>query len=339
MAGRKANGSSVKAIGKAKPRATKKAPANDVAPAAEIAEAAAPAAAPAPTDASVPGVKIFQIFYDALQRELVDPAFIPLDNRGKPTEYLEFDLFNRLFLSKHVKDTALWGALSWRFTEKTGLSGMDLLGLIEANPGYDIYFCNPYPKLEALFHNLWVQGETAHPDFLRLSRAFLEAAGLPGEEVDLIWPSGVYSAANYFVGSPRFWETYLRFVGAAIRNAEKNLPPKIKQQLHSTEADDRGLHAGSSYMPFIVERLFPLFMRTAGKDLKRFKLPLALPEEDMDVHLRMLRQMKDVGHNTRSPWMVACWANYRSLYFTQLHGAPWTQKYLRLITPGEIKFG
>lgn len=337
---KKANGSSVKAIGKAPARARKKAPANDTV--AEASEPELPADAqpvPPASDASVPAVKIFQIFYDALQRELVDPAFIALDNRGKPTEYLEFDIFNRLYLSKHVKDVPLWGALSWRFTEKTGLSGMDLLGLIEANPGHDVYFCNPYPKLEALFHNLWVQGETAHPEFLRLARAFLEAAELPAEELDMIWPSGVYSAANYFVGSPRFWDAYLRFVGTAIRKAEKNLPPKLKQQLHSIDADDRGLHGGSSYMPFIVERLFPLFLRTAGRDLKRFKLPLALPEEDMDVHLRLLRQMKDVAHNTKSPWMVACWANYRSLYFTQLHGAPWTQKYLRAITPTEIKFG
>lgn len=283
-------------------------------------------------------VQIFQIYYDPLHRALLDPAFVPLDNCGKASPFLEFDIFNRLYRSEHVRNAALWGAVSWRFTEKTGLSGADLLRLIEDNPGHDIYFCNPYPKHEALFHNLWVQGESAHPKFLELSRAFLKAAGLPVEETELIWPSGIYSSANYFVGSPAFWERYLGFVGEAIRAADKNLPEEIKTQLYSDKADDRNLHGGASYMPFIVERLFPLFLRTAGQELSSFKLPLALPEEDLDVHLRLLRQMKDEAQRSKSAWLAACWANYRSLYFVQQHGPDWTRKYLRAVTPTGFKF-
>lgn len=284
------------------------------------------------------GPKIFQIFYEPMQRELLDPAFIPLDNRGKPSQYLEFDLFGRLAISDQVENVPLWGALSWRFTEKTGLSGANLLHIIEENPGQDVYFCNPYPKHEALFHNLWVQGETAHPRFLELSRAFLLAADLPVQETEVIWPSSIYSSANYFVGTPAFWKSYLGFVSKAIRRADAALPVEIKAQLESTEADDRNIHSGSSYMPFIVERLFPLFLRSVGKDLKAFKIPLPVLEEELDVHLRLLRQMKDEAHRSKSVWLAACWANYRSLYFTQQHGADWTRKYLRAVTPLEFKF-
>ena len=252
---------------------------------------------------------------------------------------LEFDLFNRLFLSEHVKDVPLWGALSWRFTEKTGLKAGDLLAAIDANPGHDVYFCNPYPVNEALFHNLWVQGETSHPDFLRLARAFLGAAGLPTNEVDLIWPSAHYSAANYFVGNDAFWRAYLSFVGTALRRAEANLPAETRAELHSSRADDNGIHGGTTYMPFIVERMFPLFMRTAGRGLKAHKIPLPLAEGQVDVHIRLLKQMKDAAHAGKSSWLAACWANYRSLYFSQLHGPIWTQKYLRAITPSEIQFG
>jgi hypothetical protein len=39
-------------------------------------------------------------------------------------------------------------------------------------------------------------------------------------------------------------------------------------------ADDRDLHKGATYVPFIVERLFPIFMKTAGKDLKGHKIAL-----------------------------------------------------------------
>jgi hypothetical protein len=299
-------------------------------------ETAAPAPVPTPEMPSHPA-RIFQIFFDAWQRPLVDPLFVALDNSGPPTEHLEFDLFERLSISDHVKDVPLWGALSWRFTEKTGVSGSDLFRIIEENPGNDIYFCNALPQHEALYHNLWVQGETAHPRFLELVRAFLKAAGLPDDTRDLI-PSSLYSTANYFIGSPAFWAAYLPFVRGALARADHNLPPELREELHSTNADDRNVHGGSTYMPFIVERLFPLFMRTAGRGLKAFKLPLSLPEEEMNVHLKLLREMKDTAWRSKSLWMAACWVNYRNLYLSQQHGHDWTRRYLRNITPPEIKF-
>jgi hypothetical protein len=300
------------------------------APAAETAVPEAVADMPA-------GPRIFQIFFEAWQRPLVDPVFVPLDNSGPATEYLEFDLFERLSISDHVKGAPLWGALSWRFTEKTGVSGPDLLRIIEENPGNDIYFCNALPQHEALYHNLWVQGETAHPRFLELVRAFLSAAGLPDDTRDML-PSSLYSTANYFIGSPAFWAAYLPFVRGAIMRADRALPPAMRALLHSNAADDRNVHGGSTYMPFIVERLFPLFMRTAGRGLKAFKLPLKLPEEEMNVHLKLLREMKDTAWRGKSLWLAACWVNYRNLYLTQQHGQDWTRRYLRNITPTEIKF-
>lgn len=282
--------------------------------------------------------RIFQIHYEDWHRSVCDPRFIPLDNRGPATEYLEFDLFERLSISPHVQGAALWGALSWRFTEKTGLDGGELFDLIAANPGHDVYFCNPHPQHEGIYHNLWVQGETAHPRFVELSRAFLVAAGLPGEAVDAIEPSAHYSTANYFVGTPAFWSAYLPFVRGAIRRADANLSAEDKAALHSTAADDRMVHKGCTYMPFIVERLFPLFLRTAGAHLSGFKLPLPIPEDELNVHQKMLREMKDQACRDRSSWLAACWVNYRSLYLQQQHGRQWAQRYLRQVTPGEIRF-
>lgn len=288
-----------------------------------------------PVDLNKP--KIFQIYFEDWQRPLVDAEFVALNNAGPPTEFLEFDLFERLSISDHVKGAPLWGALSWRFTEKTGISGADLLRVIEQNPENDVFFCNALPQHEALYHNLWVQGETAHPRFLELVRAFLRAAGLPDDTHDMV-PSQLYSTANYFIGTPAFWAAYLPFVRGAVMRADRTLPPDLRAILHSTAADDRGVHGGSTYMPFIVERLFPLFMRTAGKALKGFKVPLTLPEEEMNVHLKLLREMKDTAWRTRSLWLAACWVNYRNLYLSQQHGQEWTRRYLRNITPHEIKF-
>lgn len=284
------------------------------------------------------GPKVFQIFFEDFHRELLDPSFVPLNNSGSRSEFLEFELFNRLSLSDHVAGAPLWGALSWRFTEKTGLMGADLLDIIAANPGYDVYYCNPYPKHESLFHNLWLQGETSHPDFAELARKFHVAAGFSADEVDLVWPAHVYSSANYFVGTPHFWESYLSFMNDALARAEQSLDQATLKKLHSLDADDRNLHAGQSYMPFIVERLFPLFLRTHNQTIKGYQIRLPLMEKDLDVHLKMLSQMKQVAHETKSAWLIACWSNYRSLYFRQMHGEAWTRKYLRKISPQNIRF-
>lgn len=298
---------------------------------------AKPAAAVAPALLEAP-LRIFQIYFEPWQRELLAPEFIPLDNGGgEPGEYLEFGLFERLSISEHVKGAALWGALSWRFTEKTGLTGSDLRTLIEANPGHDVYYCNAHPHLEATYHNLWLHGDTVHPRFGELARAFLDAAGLPDETRDIV-PSGLYSTANYFVGSPAFWAAYLPFVRGAIARADKKLSPEIARALHAQIPDERGLYPGATYMPFIVERLFSLFMRTAGRELKAFKLPLALGEEEINVHLKLLREMKDTAWRTKSLWLAACWVNYRNLYLQQQFGQEWTRKHLRNITPSEIRF-
>ena len=283
-------------------------------------------------------LRIFQIYYEPWQRELLDPNFAALDNSKSNSELLEFAVFDQLSKSDYVKDAQLWGALSWRFTEKTGMSGSDWVKNILNNPGNDIYYCDPYPQNEALFHNMWLHGETCHPQFLALCQAIFQVAGLPTEELTSVSPSNEFSAANYFVGSPKFWAAYLPWVTSILSAANKKLPPKVRDLMHSKQADDRDLHNGSTYVPFIVERLFPIFMKTAGKNLKGFKIALPERERELNVHLKLLREMKDVAHKTKSAWLVACWVNYRNLYLTQTNTKEWCNKYLRSITPTDIKF-
>lgn len=283
-------------------------------------------------------MRIFQIYFENWQRELLDPAFIALDNSKSTSELYEFDVFVRLAQSEYVKGADLWGALSWRFMEKTGMSGVELVKYIESQPGFDVYFSNPVPENEALYHNLWLQGEIAHPDFLGLVQAIIQVTGLPAEELIGIQSSDKISAANYFVGTANFWAAYLPWVSAVLALANKKLPPEIRDLLHSTQADDRGLHGGASYVPFIVERLFPIFMKTQGKSLKGCKVPLPERDRELNVHLKLLREMKDVAHRTKSTWLAACWINYRNLYLTQMRGKEWCSKYLRAITPKDIRF-
>ncbi|MBT8637325.1 hypothetical protein G6644_08695 [Polynucleobacter paneuropaeus] len=283
-------------------------------------------------------LRLFQIYYEPWQRELLDPNFAALDNSKSDSELLEFAVFEKLAKSEYVKGAQLWGALSWRFTEKTGMTGADWVKTIQANPGCDIYYCDPFPHNEALFHNLWMQGDTTHPQLMALCQAVFQVADLPVEELTNIYPSNQFSAANYFVGSPKFWAAYLPWVANILSLANKKLPPKVRDLLHSKQADERDLHNGATYVPFIVERLFPVFMKTAGKGLKPFKIALPERERELNVHLKLLREMKDVAHKTNSAWLAACWVNYRNLYMTQANSKEWCEKHLRKINPPDIKF-
>ena len=173
-------------------------------------------------------LRLFQIYYEPWQKELLDPNFAALDNSKNKSELMEFSVFEQLSKSDYVKGAELWGALSWRFTEKTGMSGADWVKNIQANPGCDIYYCDPYPVNEALFHNMWTHGETCHPQFLALCQAIFQVAGLPAEELTSVSPSNEFSAANYFVGSPKFWAAYLPWVAGILSAANKKLPPKVR---------------------------------------------------------------------------------------------------------------
>lgn len=283
-----------------------------------------------------PKCDIFQIYFEPWHAELIDRDFTPFKNIGVVSEFYEFDVFERIAGDRASDVDGLWGALSWRFGEKTGMTGQDLKAQIAANSGNDIYFCNPYPQNEALYHNMWVQGETTHPQFLEITRAVFEAAGLPASDLETLMPSQSFSAANYFVGNKRFWDLYIPFIRRVMGLAEHKLSPAMRDLLHSNKADRMNAHGGATYVSFIVERLFPLFLKTAGRKLKAHKLVLPKREAELNVHLRLLREMKDMACSTRSPWLAACWINYRNLYISQMHGAEWCQTYLRAITPATI---
>lgn len=283
-------------------------------------------------------IRIFQIYFDTWQRELLDPAFYPLDNSRGNSEWMEFNVFDQLARNPATQGAQLWGALSWRFNEKTGLAGTELVKQILEHPGNDVYFCNPHPYNEALYHNMWLQGEVSHPQFVELVNAFYIATGLDPKELKGIEPSSNFSAANYFVATPKFWEKFIPFIKRVLVTADKRMPPAIRDLVHSKVADDKGLHAGATYVPFIVERLFMAFMRTEGKDLKAYKISLPERERELNVHLKLLREMKDVSHRTKSAWLAACWVNYRNLYLMQTNGKAWCEKYLRAITTTEVIF-
>lgn len=314
-----------------------------LAPAPASSAAAAPQTPPAPTIATAPSpapalVRIFQIHYQEDQLPSLDPTFEPYDNSDDDDPLLEFNVFRKLTKHRLVKGADLWGAVSWKFTQKTGLTGADLRQLIASNPGHDVYYCNPHPEFEALYHNLWLQGEPSHPQFLTLCQELFEVAGLPAEQLKTMVPSKYFASSNYFVATHRFWQAYLGFVSDIITKANARLSEEAMAMLYSSEADRTGAHAGATYLPFIVERLFGLFLANNAQQFSAYKYPLPAREAELNVHQTLLRQMKDLSIKNKSLWMATCWVNYRNLYLSNSYGAQWCKKYLKAITPTDFKY-
>ena len=294
---------------------------------------------PPGTPVQQPPVRVFQLYFEPWQRELIDPAFRPLEVGPSTHEAAEFAVLARLRRHEATAGAALWGVLPWRFTELTGMLGSDWVREIEANPGADLYFCNPWPAQEAIYHNLWCQGEAVHPRFIELGRAFLEAAGLPVSDLSIIHPSGRFAGAHCLVGSPRFWDAYLPFVDRALAQAQRQMPPALRELMRQPLELEGSLHGGSTYLPLILERLLPLFLQTEGSVFRTHRIALPERERELNVHQRLLREMRDMACQTKSAWLAAYWVNYRNLYLSQTESKDWIQQHLRAITPAEVRFG
>lgn len=295
------------------------------------AQKAVSAAAAAGTD-----LRLFQIWYAPDQLARLDPDFEPYDNCGQTSPLLEFRVLAELSQRPDLQHGGLWGALSWKFGQKTGLTGRALRQWIAAHPGHDVYFCNPHAHTEGLFQNLWLQGETAHPNFLALCRELFAVAGLPAGMLTEIQPAEEFASCNYMVATPAFWRRYVGFVSRVLLAADRGLSPTARAILYSPTADRSGVHANASYLPFVVERLLPVFLRTEGRDLSACKYPVAV--EEGNAHVRLLAEMKAFALRSRSLWMATCWLNYRNLVLDKLHGSAWSRQFLKVLTPSEIHF-
>jgi hypothetical protein len=262
---------------------------------------------------------IFQIFFD-------------------PAEALEFDVFRRLSTSRSIASLSHWGAVSWRFFEKTGMTGRELLELVRASPEVDLWYCNPSPYLEGLFHSNWHHGHTTHPALLDIARAFFSAAGLPVQDLSRLHPSSHFSTANYFVGSPRFWAAYLRFVSNAIQRAETGMPREWLTKLHSSDADPRDLHHRSTYLPFIIERLLPTFLRGPGSHLHIRRYLCHREEAKLDSDLRALRELKDCAIAEQSVPLAREWMQRRNVCVRRRAPPDWWEQFAELLNPVEIIF-
>lgn len=195
-------------------------------------------------------VKIHQIFYKESQRLCLDSGFLPYKNAEN---FFEYGVFRKALLRDFPGGLEYQGFLSWKFGYKSGLTSTDFKAFMEKNPGFDVYYVNPFPQ-QAFYSNVWEQGEVFHPGITSLAE---DLASRSGQKIDLRSIRNSVKTttfSNYFVGNRYFWDRFFEF-------CEPVMEVSLKEEgaVFSVQADD---HIRAPMFPFIFERWFSTLLAT-----------------------------------------------------------------------------
>lgn len=299
-----------------------------------VAEADKKAQPKSPIKAADPqAIRLFKIHDPEIPVSVQDREFELVKLRQDPGHQPLLAALRILSADAELKKAALWGLLSADVVRKTGLSASELRGELSANPGYDIYFIHPYPELEALYHNPWLQAESGHPGFADLMRHFMGAIGLPADSIDAITHSSLFTIGHLIVAKPAFWADYLAFADLIFARAKEKLDSETKSRLFDEIPPEGKL----SVLFLISMRLLGLFLMRKGCEWKAHKIILTAKEQKLNAHLRLLRELKDNALALRSPWLIACWDNYRALYLAQTMGQEWIARNTAALKPRQMR--
>lgn len=254
--------------------------------------------------------KIFQIYFKAEQIDSLDPAFSPLDNTVNPRP----DLQEWYLWDQHAdQDLDHWGFVSWRFKEKTNLSGDQITKWISDNPGYDVYLINPAIINEAVFANGWEQGEHYHPGISAIADNFLAKLGYTDYKViEQLLDRTRTGFATYFVASRDFWQGYMEFSRQLFVQAEQDA--EFKYQVFADGLSGYARNPSLPMFTFLNERLLATYM-----DLHDSKvLPYQYTEETIADKYRpyfsdisALSDLKVLINQYESDELYQIWDHYR----------------------------
>jgi len=214
-------------------------------------------------------MKIFQVYYKHEQLDSLDPAFSPYDNTANPhPELREWYTIKEIYTWAKQLELSMWGTVSWKFRQKTGITGEDFVKFIENNPGHDVYFINPAVINEAVFANSWEQGDIHHAGISQLANKFLTQIGYVDVDVKaMVLDRTRTSFSNYFVGTAEFWNRYIAFIDKIFIEADKD--PKFKQSVFGTGTSNYAADRSLPNFIFIVERLLSIFIELDLRTLSR----------------------------------------------------------------------
>jgi hypothetical protein len=265
---------------------------------------------PVTADTSRPRYKIWQNYYANGQHLEIDPDFVPNDGRRNArTDYREVALFLRMYHADLHKQGEYTGMMSPKFASKTRLRGAQFIDFMEANPGYDVYFINPFPQNAYYSFNVWSHGEHCHPGLTLLAQNLFDRAGFGFNIAGMGRNSpSTLLYSNYWVGNEVFWDRFmdvnLRLLSTLEAMSERDRAPYF--------AHDADYADPVPVLPFVFERLFSTMLlmdssiralgwrhtraevlRAASESAEEYRIVLAFKETIDEIDRRGVYDPRD----------------------------------------------
>jgi hypothetical protein len=268
-------------------------------------------------------MKIFQIYYKPELAQHCDPAFTPLDNTSNPRpELREWGVWDREHKRRLSENLDLWGYVSWKFKEKTNLTGQQVLDHIVANPGYDVYLFNPCILNEAVFINGWEQGDLYHPNISAIGDTFLSKLGYEDYKVkEVLLDRTRMIFANYLVGSRRFWDMFMEFSNQLFTAAEADL--EFKHQVFGQGLSNYAHDKSLPNFTFLIERLIPTFLELNDFSVCPYTYTHDTVYEKYQPHINdilALSNLKVAVNQYESDELYTIWNHYRLRFLAENPG-------------------
>ena len=155
---------------------------------------------------------IYQIFYNEETRKIVQPDFLPIDNTNSAhPDWFELWVILNFLRKNTLEDGTLYGFLSPKFTEKTGLTSKDLFEIINKSAeNTEIFLISPHGWDQiCFFQNSWEQGELWHPGLMSNAQTVFDNCQIIYDTKNTIADSYSSVFSNYIIASKKFWHEWL----------------------------------------------------------------------------------------------------------------------------------
>lgn len=266
-------------------------------------------------------MKIFQAYYKEEQKAHLDPEFTPYDNTANPVVNLhEFYIYTKIYEEAMKTNEDLWGHFSWQWKRKLeGVPAATIKGLIENNPGFDVYTFHPFPHETVDHWNVWEQGQWCHPEILKLSEKIFEGMNIDVKSLQFPMGTRHYLCANYFVGNHKFWAGLLAMLHQFVDVCGR-LPKEYIDLLNSSAGYETNI--ALDYRGFICERLISTFLQL-NDDKLRIKPFSELNDARLNADQKMILQKKDEGIESKNKTVFEEYLNMRQAPTKTNWGRKW----------------
>lgn len=202
-------------------------------------------------------VEIHQIYYKSEQEPFLEEAFVPYNNIvNENPEWHEYWIFYKNYKEKPITNDEHRGYVSWKFRQKTQVEGSQFKDFILQNPGFDVYFINPFYMNAFLFQNVWYQAEHYHPGIMEFVQNLFNKLNYQIDIYKMVNTEENTLFCNYWVGNKKFWDSFMEFTIPIYNYINNSLTKEEYEFIHS-RADQQ---INASYIAFVMERMFSTFM-------------------------------------------------------------------------------